>query len=63
MFIPEINFNLKNRSYDSNLKDPTVSDSVLTLKNGEIICGMFDKSIMGISSGGLLHCIWLEFGA
>ena len=62
MLVPEINLQMRNREYKDGEADPTVSDSMLILRQGEIISGMFDKSIMGTSSGGLLHCIWLEYG-
>jgi DNA-directed RNA polymerase II subunit RPB1 len=61
MFIPEINLQMKNKN-NQNLDDLTLTDSLLILDKGEILSGMFDKSIIGTSSGGLLHCIWLEYG-
>ena len=62
MFIPEINLQIQNRDSSENIEDLTLNDSLVILKKGEILCGMFDKSIMGTSSGGLLHYIWLEYG-
>ena len=59
MITPEVNLQKGN----DDVEDATLNDSLIILKKGELLAGMLDKSIVGTSSGGLLHYIWLEYGA
>lgn len=40
----------------------SVSDTWVLIRNGELLCGILDKSTLGRGGGGLLHSVWSSGG-
>ncbi len=58
MIIPPINLNKKNSSYDNDSRE--INNVVI--KNGKVISGVFDSTILGQSEGSLIHIVFHKYG-
>jgi DNA-directed RNA polymerase II subunit RPB1 len=59
LVIPNVNFSLFDRG-SSSWDCPR--DKNFLVKNGELLCGVVIKNIVGASRGGLVHIIWRDLG-
>ena len=55
-----LNMNMKNNSYDDNLKDDKLNHVII--KNGILIQGRIDNKIMDAGSRGLIHMTFNDYG-
>ena len=58
LVIPPVNFKVK--SGKDNWDCP--NDKNLLVKNGELLCGVVIKKIVGAAPGGLVHIVWKDLG-
>ena len=58
LVIPDINLKKKNKSYDTEENFM----NMVTINNGKVKNGVFDKNILGASEHGLIHIIFNEYG-
>ncbi|MCQ2816410.1 MAG: DNA-directed RNA polymerase subunit A' [archaeon] len=63
LILPKVNL----RRYTSNHTDElgakmNLIDSVVEIQDGELVQGIVCKKTVGNTSGGLIHCIWNEYG-
>lgn len=69
LIIPDVNFERFNgkknefgmRDWTKSEDDAKADDSILII-NGELICGVVTKAIVGATAGGLIHVIWKDHG-
>ena len=63
LILPKINLVRFTSNHDEKLCEKmNLIDSMVQIDNGELIQGIVCKRTVGNTSGGLIHCIWNEFG-
>ena len=69
LVLPEVNYTRRKADNFAPRKDgkPPVgwacpNDGSVIVKNGDLLCGVMDKGIVGASSGGLVHIVWRDLG-
>ena len=63
LILPKINLVRYTANHDDNLTGHMSHyDTEVLIENGELIKGIVCKRTVGNSSGGLIHCIWNEYG-
>lgn len=58
MVIPPVNYKIKSGKDDWDCPN----DKNLLVKNGELLCGVVIKKIVGAAPGGLVHIVWKDLG-
>jgi DNA-directed RNA polymerase II subunit RPB1 len=58
----KINVDMKTGQYNENKTKEENANHVITIKNGEIISGTFDKEVYQARTKGLVHSIYNEYG-
>jgi DNA-directed RNA polymerase II subunit RPB1 len=56
--IPPVNYRIKGGKDDWDCP----KDKNLLVKNGELLCGVVIKKIVGAAPGGLVHIVWKDLG-
>jgi DNA-directed RNA polymerase II subunit RPB1 len=59
--MPPLTLSFKNKMFGDN-DDHTTSNNVLEIRNGKIIRGQMEKSVLGSTSKGILHRAYNDFG-
>lgn len=54
--IPKVNLKRQKGDWDSR------DDSNVLIKDGELLCGIMSKAIVGSGGGGLVHTVWRDCG-
>jgi DNA-directed RNA polymerase II subunit RPB1 len=65
MILPNVNLERKCNVYgDPNFDEEKLfqRDGKIIIEKGELLTGMLDKGSVGNTSGGVIHCIWLDDG-
>ena len=63
LLLPKINLVRFTSNHDEALCEKmNLIDSMVQIDNGELIQGIVCKRTVGNTSGGLIHCIWNEYG-
>jgi DNA-directed RNA polymerase II subunit RPB1 len=57
LVIPPVNYKIKTKNDWDCPKDQN-----LLVKNGELLCGVVVKRIVGATGGGLVHIVWKDLG-
>jgi DNA-directed RNA polymerase II subunit RPB1 len=60
--IPKMSLKYKTSLYDDDVDNFETSNNVLEIKNGKLIRGQFDKSVLGSSTKSIIHRICNDFG-
>ena len=64
LFTPRVNVRRYSNIYnDKDQDDFSANDAQVLVQNGELVTGTLDKKSLGATAGGLVHIIWLEYGA
>lgn len=58
-----INVDMRSNTYDETKDDKANVDSIITIRNGEILSGVFEKDVYQARSKGLIHSIYNECGS
>jgi DNA-directed RNA polymerase II subunit RPB1 len=56
LVIPRVNFSRKGTDWDCR------KDSNVLIKDGQLLCGVMNKSVVGSAGGGLVHIVWRDQG-
>jgi DNA-directed RNA polymerase II subunit RPB1 len=56
LVIPKVNHVKKDNDWDCH------KDSNVLIKDGELLCGIMSKKIVGSGGGGLVHIVWRDCG-
>lgn len=63
LILPKVNLLRFTSNHDDTLCGKmNLIDSMVQIDNGELIQGIICKRTVGNTSGGLIHCIWNEYG-
>jgi DNA-directed RNA polymerase II subunit RPB1 len=65
MILPNVNLERRCNVYgDPNFTEENLfqRDGKIIIEKGELLTGMLDKGTVGNTSGGVVHCIWLDNG-
>lgn len=58
LVIPPVNYKQKSSKDDWDCP----KDNNILVKNGELLCGLVVKKVVGASPGGLVHIVWKDLG-
>ena len=59
--LPPMTMKFKTKLFEEK-EDPTLSNNVLEIRNGEYLRGQMEKSVLGSSTKGIIHRICNDFG-
>lgn len=63
LILPKLNIIRFTSNHDEKTTgNMSLNDTEVLIENGELIMGVVCKRTVGNSSGGLIHCIWNEYG-
>ena len=62
MILPKINLQKNNMVYEDIEDETHKRQNRIKIENGEIIDGVFDKSLLGAKAQGLVHVIFNDYG-
>jgi DNA-directed RNA polymerase II subunit RPB1 len=60
--LPKMSLKYKTSLFDDDVDNFETSNNVLEIKNGKLIRGQFDKSVLGSSSKSIIHRICNDYG-
>jgi DNA-directed RNA polymerase II subunit RPB1 len=62
LVIPRVNFARTNIGKDNVFTWASHPDKHVLIQDGELLCGVMNKGVVGSSAGGLIHIIWKDQG-
>ena len=60
--LPKMSLKYKTGLFDDDIDNPETSNNILEIKNGKLLRGQFDKSVLGSSTKSIIHRICNDFG-
>ena len=60
--LPKMSLKYKTGLFDDDIDNSETSNNILEIKNGKLIRGQFDKSVLGSSTKSIIHRICNDFG-
>ena len=60
--LPKMSLKYKTGLFDDDIDNPETSNNILEIKNGKLIRGQFDKSVLGSSTKSIIHRICNDYG-
>jgi DNA-directed RNA polymerase II subunit RPB1 len=60
--LPKMTLKYKNSLFEDDVDNPETSNNMLEIKNGKLIRGQFDKSVLGSSTKSIVHRICNDYG-
>ena len=60
--LPKMSLKYKTSLFDDDIDNPETSNNMLEIKNGKLIRGQFDKSVLGSSTKSIIHRICNDYG-